>query len=118
MIPASRIDPIALRFINLYPLPTSAGLGSNYTTNVTRAQTSDTFDLRVDHRVTKNGTLYARYSDNAVNTHVPGVFGLVNGVDSGGSAAGFAAGRPDSVPPLVSVGGSELKLWLMSPGCP
>ncbi len=30
-----------------------------------------------------------RYSDNAVETLVPGVFGLVNGIDSGGSAAGF-----------------------------
>ena len=30
-----------------------------------------------------------RYSDNAVETLVPGVFGLVNGVDAGGSAAGF-----------------------------
>ena len=30
-----------------------------------------------------------RYSDNGVETLVPGVFGLVNGIDPGGSAAGF-----------------------------
>ena len=33
--------------------------------------------------------MYVRYSDNGVETLVPGVFGIVNGVDSGGSAAGF-----------------------------
>ena len=89
IIPANRIDAVALRFLNLYPTPTSAGLGSNFTTNVTRKQTSDTFDVRLDHRFNNNRTLYVRYSDNAVDTRVPGVFGLVNGVDSGGSAAGF-----------------------------
>ena len=45
--------------------------------------------MRVDHRFTSNRSVYVRYSDNAVETLVPGVFGLVNGVDSGGSAAGF-----------------------------
>jgi hypothetical protein len=89
VIPGNRIDPIALKFLNLYPLPTTGDLGSNFTTNVNREQTSDTFDIRVDHRFNDNRTLYVRYSDNAVETLVPGVFGLVNGVDSGGSAAGF-----------------------------
>ena len=54
-----------------------------------REQTSDTFDVRVDHRFTDSRTLYLRYSDNGVETLVPGVFGLVNGIDPGGSAAGF-----------------------------
>jgi outer membrane receptor protein involved in Fe transport len=89
IIPSNRIDPVAQRFLNLYPLPNAAGLGSNFTTNVTREQTSDTFDVRVDHRFTSNRSVYVRYSDNGVETLVPGVFGLVNGIDSGGSAAGF-----------------------------
>ncbi len=89
VIPSNRVDPIAQRFLNLYPLPNAAGLGSNFTTNVTREQTSDTFDVRVDHRFTSNRSIYVRYSDNAVETLVPGVFGIVNGVDPGGSAAGF-----------------------------
>ncbi len=89
IIPSGRFDPVAMRFLNLYPLPTSAGLGSNFTTNVTREQTANTFDVRVDHRFNQNRSLYVRYSDNGVDTKVPGVFGLVNGVDSGGSAAGF-----------------------------
>lgn len=89
IIPGNRLDPVAMRFLNLYPLPTGPGLGSNFSTNVTREQTSDTFDIRLDHRFNQNRSLYVRYSDNAVDTKVPGVFGLVNGVDSGGSAAGF-----------------------------
>ena len=89
VIPTNRIDPVALKFLNLYPAPTTGGLGSNFTTTVTREQTSNTSDVRLDHRLTQNGTLYLRYSNNGVDTRVPGVFGLVNGVDSGGSAAGF-----------------------------
>ncbi len=89
IIPTNRIDPIALRFLNLYPTPSAPGLASNFTTTVNREQTSDTFDVRLDHRFTDTRSLYLRYSDNAVETLVPGVFGLVNGVDSGGSAAGF-----------------------------
>lgn len=89
VIPANRLDAVAMQFINLYPTPSNGALGSNFTTTVNREQTSDTWDLRLDHRLTKNGTLYLRYSDNGVDTRVPGVFGLVNGIDAGGSAAGF-----------------------------
>jgi hypothetical protein len=89
VIPANRIDPIAQRFLNLYPAPSASGLASNFTTTVDREQTSDTFDLRLDHRFTDARNLYLRYSDNAVETLVPGVFGIVNGIDPGGSAAGF-----------------------------
>jgi outer membrane receptor protein involved in Fe transport len=89
IIPANRIDPLALRFLNLYPTPTTAGLAGNFTTTVNREQTQDTFDLRLDHRFTENRSTYVRYSDNRVETLVPGVFGIVNGIDPGGSAAGF-----------------------------
>lgn len=89
IIPASRIDPVALRFLNLYPTPTSPGLAGNFTTTVNREQTQDTFDLRLDHRFTENRSTFVRYSDNRVETLVPGVFGIVNGIDPGGSAAGF-----------------------------
>ena len=89
VIPANRIDPVAQRFLNLYPTPSAPGLGSNFTTTVNREQTSDTFDVRLDHRFTDTRQIYVRYSDNGVETLVPGVFGIVNGIDPGGSAAGF-----------------------------
>jgi hypothetical protein len=108
IIPAHRIDQVALQFLNLYPTPNAPGLGSNYTTTVDREQTSDTFDVRVDHRFSSDQTLYVRYSDNAVDTNVPGVFGLVNGVDSGGSAAGF--GGP-SIADAWGLHGNYLKIF-------
>ena len=94
IIPEDRIDQLALKFLNLYPLPTTAGLAGNFTATVDRTQTSDTFDLRVDHRFDNNRSLYVRYSDNDVDTLVPGVFGPVNGIDPGGHAAGY--GGPSS----------------------
>lgn len=102
VIPVERLDPIARRFVSLYPRPTTGGLGSNFTTTVNREQTSHTFDLRLDHRVNENGTFYVRYSGNSVDTLVPGVFGLVDNIDSGAAAAGFGG------PSLADVWGLQV----------
>ncbi len=110
VIPAGRVDQVAQRFLNLYPVPTSPGLANNFNATVNRTQVADTFDARVDHRFDDDHMLYARYSVNSVETVVPGVFGLVNGVDSGGSAAGFGG------PSLADVWGLHLNyLQIFSP---
>ncbi|MBL8142368.1 MAG: TonB-dependent receptor [Acidobacteria bacterium] len=90
VIPASRIDAVAQKFLNLYPLPTSGALVNNYTATRDRTQTADTFDIRVDHRFTNDRIAFVRYSDNRVETVAPGVFEEVNGIAAGGSAGGFA----------------------------
>ncbi|HEX7795938.1 MAG TPA: carboxypeptidase regulatory-like domain-containing protein, partial [Vicinamibacterales bacterium] len=71
VIPSNRLDPIALRFMGLYPTPTSAGLANNYGSTTIRTQDSDTADIRVDHRLDDNDSLFARYSYNNVNTFTP-----------------------------------------------
>ena len=70
-IPVGRLNPIALRYMNLYPQPTTPGLANNYGSTTVRTQDADTADLRVDHRFNASNSLFARYSFNNVKTFTP-----------------------------------------------
>ncbi len=54
-IPAERIDPVASRLLQRYPLPTSAGTANNFTRTGTEIHTLVQADLRVDHRAVRTG---------------------------------------------------------------
>jgi carboxypeptidase family protein len=84
VIPSNRLDPIALRFMSLYPTPTSGGLANNYGSTTIRTQDSDTADVRLDHRLDDNDSLFARYSYNNVNTFTPAACpAIADGVQPG-----------------------------------
>jgi outer membrane receptor protein involved in Fe transport len=70
-IPANRLDPIALKYMALYPAPTSPGLANNYASITQRTQDSSTADVRVDHRFSDSTSMFARYSYNNVDTFTP-----------------------------------------------
>jgi len=70
-IPASRINQIAQNIINLYPLPQTSGLVSNYRYQPLKTQNNDTLDGRVDYRFSDADTAFARYSFNNTNTVLP-----------------------------------------------
>ena len=89
LIPGNRLDAIALRYMQLYPQPTSAGLANNFTFTNNRTQDSGTADLRVDHRFNDSNTLFARYSYNNVDTFTPGALPAANGVEPGGNNGQF-----------------------------
>jgi carboxypeptidase family protein len=89
VIPTARLDPIALRYMTLYPLPNGAGLANNFTFTNNRTQDSGTADIRLDHRVDDNNTLFARYSYNNVDTFTPGALPAVNGIEPGGNNGQF-----------------------------
>ncbi|HXG68482.1 MAG TPA: TonB-dependent receptor, partial [Blastocatellia bacterium] len=83
IIPASRIDPTATAFLNLYPEPTIAattpGLDPNRIVNVapdinnTRQET-----IRIDHNINNNHRLMGRYTHDLSQTREQG--GLFFGV--------------------------------------
>ena len=70
-IPANRLDPIALKYLALYPAPTSAGLANNYASITERTQDSSTADVRIDHRFNDSMSMFGRYSYNNVDTFTP-----------------------------------------------
>jgi outer membrane receptor protein involved in Fe transport len=87
VIPTSRLDAIALKYLALYPLPSSTGLSNNYAGTRDRTQDSNTTDFRVDHSVNSNTRFFGRYSYNKVNTFTAPVFPAVNGVEPGGGGS-------------------------------
>jgi Carboxypeptidase regulatory-like domain len=72
-IPATLLDPAAVRIFHLLPAPTSAGLVNNYVFNPALTQQTDQFDVRVDQNLGASDHLFFRYSYDNSNQVVPGV---------------------------------------------
>ena len=71
-IPASRIDPVGQKLINLYPAPNRAGLVSNYGTSPSQSLTRNTFDFKTDHSFGSRDQTFFRYSRHGTDQDVPG----------------------------------------------
>ncbi len=64
-IPASLLNPVSLKLLNgYYPLPNVSGSGSSYNYETLQPIPSNTngFDARLDHYITPNQQIYARFS--------------------------------------------------------
>lgn len=95
------IDPIALNYLKLFPAPNVTGcttpiaipastcLSSNYTISPAQTQSSNSFDVRVDHKFNTNNLLFGRYDYNKVNTVTPPALGVVNGLQISGGRYNF-----------------------------
>jgi hypothetical protein len=65
-IPIGRLDPAAVRLINLLPLPTSSRATQNFVYNPTLSQDTDQFDVRIDQNLGTGDHLFGKYSfDNS-----------------------------------------------------
>ena len=71
IIPANRLDPMAMKLMSLYPVPNQAGLANNFAYNGEGWQTNQTADVRVDHRFSSKDSIFARYSYNLTNGLTP-----------------------------------------------
>jgi hypothetical protein len=71
-IPANRIDPIAARYLALYPAPTSSGLADNYQSTTEGTHRNSTADVRIDHRLNASNTIWGRWSFNNLDQFTPG----------------------------------------------
>ena len=68
VIPEGRLDPVAVRYLNSYPLPARTDRAqSNYYTNRERKSDFDDFDLRLDHNVGPSNSFFLRasYADDS-----------------------------------------------------
>ncbi len=64
-IPGTSINPVSLKLLNeYYPLPNvnSAGSSYNYETLQPTPSSTDGWDFRLDHNITSNQQIYARFS--------------------------------------------------------
>jgi hypothetical protein len=62
IVPASRLDPNAIKLMSLYPAPTQAGLNNNYSINRNNRTDVNSFDSRFDQVISTKDQLFVRYS--------------------------------------------------------
>jgi Carboxypeptidase regulatory-like domain/TonB dependent receptor len=93
VIDPTRINPVGLALLNLYPLPNQPGVGgsdeNNYFSNATSSDIDHSFDIRIDHRISDKHSIFGHVDDfqnyinypdvyrnqqtpNNANNHIPG----------------------------------------------
>ena len=72
IIPASRLDKVGRALMNLYPAPNGAGQSGNYTSNPAQSLGSNSFDLKIDPRLSPSDQTFFRYSNHSSDQDVPG----------------------------------------------
>jgi hypothetical protein len=77
VIPANRIDPVALRVLQYFPLPNQAGSAitgtQNYFATGSAELNVDNIDGRIDHHLSDNQKVFARYSYRKTHS-APAIF--------------------------------------------
>ena len=75
LLPANRLDPNAIKLLNLYPAPNTAGLFNNYLSNPVLDNRANSFDARVDHTFSARDSTFGRVSYLNNPQTIPGPFG-------------------------------------------
>jgi Carboxypeptidase regulatory-like domain/TonB-dependent Receptor Plug Domain len=72
IIPASRLNPIAVKILSYLPLPNVAGLlSANYVDVPKQNYTDNEFDLRIDHTFSTSDKIFSRFSRDQASVYVP-----------------------------------------------
>ncbi|HUE43347.1 MAG TPA: TonB-dependent receptor [Candidatus Sulfotelmatobacter sp.] len=86
LIPAGRLDPNAIKLLNLYPSPTNGSLFSNFANSPALFEHRNSFDARMDFNFNEKNQLFYRFSLVDDPQFIPGIFGGV--ADGGGFQQG------------------------------
>jgi hypothetical protein len=98
MIPAGRLDPNAIKLLNLYPNPTNGNLFSNFANSPKLFEHRNAFDTRMDINFSDKNQLFFRFSLVDDPQFIPGIFG---GVADGG---GFQQGTQTAIAEQSALG--------------
>jgi hypothetical protein len=74
-IPASMVNPLGAKVVQLYPLPTPnlpQNAGYNYVNEPVRKLNEGTFDIRLDHNFSSKDSVFGRFSYDQATNYVPG----------------------------------------------
>jgi hypothetical protein len=79
-IPDNRISPIAKSMLSLYPLPNNGSADVQHSANYVRNAPNDLdtkqYDVRVDHYLTQNQSMFARWTQKKIATEDPKKLGF------------------------------------------
>ena len=80
MLPVQRINPNAVKLLNLFPAPNRSGLFANYVSNPKYQDQVNQGDVRIDRLVSDKDIVFGRFSYSRDSSIIPPPFeGLVNG---------------------------------------
>jgi hypothetical protein len=105
IIPASALDPAALKVMNLYPLSNvpgtfipGQGVVNNYTSGGIGSINSNQFDVKMDHYFTASDTFSGHYAFSQGDQLIPAAFGggTVGPCIGCGTVSDLLAGSPES----------------------
>jgi hypothetical protein len=97
VLPAGRLDPNAVKLLQLYPAQINSGLSNNYPVTLKEPQNINTYDIRIDANLSKRDQIFGVY-DRALTTYsVPAALP--------GLAVGQNGGRQDSFPAYAIAAG-------------
>lgn len=78
--PCGRIDPNAVKLLNLFPAPNLPGVFNNYASSPIQSLTTDSFDVRADQNFSEHDQMFGRMSYTRNPRFIPGPFpGLADG---------------------------------------
>src|SRR6266576_2747152 len=86
ILPAGRLDPNAIKLLNLYPAPINGSLSSNFTASPAISENRNAFDTRLDLNLSDKNQIFYRFSYVDDPQFIPGIFGGV--ADGGGFQEG------------------------------
>lgn len=95
-IPDNRIDPVAKKYLNAFPVPTTGGVANNFLKLRRIEETINGFDVRIDHTASSKQTLFGRFSKSNQFRTRESFFDKL--------PAGFGAGTEDGSTRQVAVG--------------
>src|SRR5437899_6159134 len=98
ILTGGRLDPNAVRLLQLYPLPTSSSLFSNFANSPKLKEDRNTFDTRMDAVFSQKDQMFFRFSLADDPQFIPGIFG---GITDGG---GFQQGNQTALAQQSAVG--------------
>ncbi|MGA8273050.1 MAG: hypothetical protein WB919_15920, partial [Candidatus Sulfotelmatobacter sp.] len=81
-LPVGRLDPNAIKLLNLYPNPTNSALFSNFGSSPGLYEHRNAFDSRLDINFTQKDQVFYRFSYVDDPQFIPGIFG---GIADGGA---------------------------------
>ncbi len=90
-LPANRLDPNAVKLMNLYPLPTGSGVTANFQSSPHLYEHRNAFDTRFDFNFSPKDQAFYRFSWEDDPMYIPGPFGGI--ADGGIYAQGVVAVR-------------------------
>src|SRR5689334_3479085 len=82
----------AQNYLNAFPLPNLPGIGRNFATNRKEHAVVDSYDIRIDHRITDKNNFFARYSKSDTARQRDNFFPLGSSPTGNDLPAGPSAG--------------------------